>query len=253
MKRQNKMKLDAIMFNSVFEYVRDIRRYIYDIEDDFRKKGMIDYVEAPSIPDDVDSYISRLTIIKTIKNITYTFAFSQKTYTITATYPIKDKSLNDFRDEMIDLTTHNHFVYDLLIKTIPNFRINYETLGATFSKLYKDYRDINKKQLYGVNLIEKADEKRSRYIFEVDNSWLVTSEYAAIKTYSLSGDIREETPRNTMSNFKGWTLTGLKEISNRLIYNNSSDEVSNRLDLAMATYTIEEEFKHDNEPKQRKQ
>ena len=59
------MQIRELRLNILFEYIKEIRRYTYDIQDFLQKNNLCDNVNiVPPIPDDIEPQIERLSTTK---------------------------------------------------------------------------------------------------------------------------------------------------------------------------------------------
>ena len=81
------MKLRELKYNVFFEYIKDIRRYNYDIEIFLKSENLCDIVNPTiPLPDEVEPLADRLNIVKDFENTTCIFAVSQMSLTTIIQY-----------------------------------------------------------------------------------------------------------------------------------------------------------------------
>lgn len=215
------MDLKELRYSIYFDYVKDIRRYCYDIEDFFKTKLAFGYVEAvPPVPDEMEPLLERLVVSKrTNKTKDIVFKLSQLSFSISFLY--KD-NLEESKDKELDeLKELANQIKKFIKEKIVNFKINYETIGMAEEKIEQNANNIET-----LAVEPHQDEVTSRVSTEKDNKYFFIDQRSALKVFNAPS-IAPTKPvftKNSQEFFLGWQVSSYKEISNRLEYNQSKDE-----------------------------
>lgn len=213
------MLLNEIKYVIFFDYIKDIRRYLYDIEVFFKEQDLFSgIVGTNQISDEADPFLSRLHIVKEVDDKRINIIVSQISVTIVAQYK------NNFSLENLDAEQKKF--HDIIINSrkylkssIENFNICFESLSVVSSKMYSDSSDITL-----VNVDTSQDENRNITSTEEGNELFLIEDTSVYKTYKQTENIVHPILiKNKVENFMGWNLVLRKEINNRLQYNNSVD------------------------------
>ena len=216
------MKLRELKYNVFFEYIKDIRRYNYDIEIFLKSENLCDIVNPTiPLPDEVEPLADRLNIVKDFENTTCIFAVSQMSLTTIIQYKNDIFEENKTKIELEQLKKYTDKLIDFLISKISNFKIMFEGISIASSMMVEPSNIENiKKLLPETTLDNLTDEYRLRISKELDEKYIFIEEKTIMKTYSL--DINAINPflvKNKKDNFIGWNIISFKELNNRLYYN----------------------------------
>ena len=215
------MKLRELKYNVFFEYIKDIRRYNYDIEIFLKNENLCDIVNPTiPLPDEVEPLADRLNIIKDFENTTCIFAVSQMSLTTIIRYKNDMVEEDKTKIELEQLKEYTDKLVDFFSK-ISNFKIMFEGISIASSMMVEPSNIENiKKLLPETTLDNLTDEYRLRISKELDEKYIFIEEKTIMKTYSL--DINAINPflvKNKKDNFIGWNIISFKELNNRLYYN----------------------------------
>ncbi len=215
------MKLRELKYNVFFEYIKDIRRYNYDIEIFLKSENLCDIVNPTiPLPDEVEPLADRLNIIKDFENTTCIFAVSQMSLTTIIRYKNDMVEEDKTKIELEQLKEYTDKLVDFFSK-ISNFKIMFEGISIASSMMVEPSNIENiKKLLPETTLDNLTDEYRLRISKELDEKYIFIEEKTIMKTYSL--DINAINPflvKNKKDNFIGWNIISFKELNNRLYYN----------------------------------
>ena len=216
------MKLRELKYNVFFEYIKDIRRYNYDIEIFLKSENLCDIVNPTiPLPDEVEPLADRLNIIKDFENTTCIFAVSQMSLTTIIQYKNDIFEENKTKIELEQLKKYTDKLIDFLISKISNFKIMFEGISVASSMMVEPSNIENiRKSLPEITFDNLTDEYRLRVSKELDEKYIFIEEKTIMKTYSL--DINAINPflvKNKKDNFIGWNVISFKELNNRLYYN----------------------------------
>lgn len=215
------MKLRELKYNVFFEYIKDIRRYNYDIEIFLKSENLCDIVNPTiPLPDEVEPLADRLNIIKDFENTTCIFAVSQMSLTTIIRYKNDMVEEDKTKIEFEQLKKYTDKLIDFLI-SISNFKIMFEGISVASSMMVEPSNIENiRKSLPEITFDNLTDEYRLRVSKELDEKYIFIEEKTIMKTYSL--DINAINPflvKNKKDNFIGWNVISFKELNNRLYYN----------------------------------
>lgn len=216
------MKLRELKYNVFFEYIKDIRRYNYDIEIFLKNENLCDIVNPTiPLPDEVEPLADRLNIIKDFENTTCIFAVSQMSLTTIIRYKNDMVEEDKTKIEFEQLKKYTDKLIDFLISKISNFKIMFEGISVASSMMVEPSNIENiRKSLPEITFDNLTDEYRLRVSKELDEKYIFIEEKTIMKTYSL--DINAINPflvKNKKDNFIGWNVISFKELNNRLYYN----------------------------------
>lgn len=217
------MKLRELKYNVFFEYIKDIRRYNYDIEIFLKSENLCDIVNPTiPLPDEVEPLADRLNIVKDFENTTCIFAVSQMSLTTIIQYKNDIFEENKTKIELEQLKKYTDKLVDFLNSKISNFKIIFEGISVASSMMTKpdNIENIQKLLPKIILLDDLTDEYRLRVSKELDERYIFIEEKTIMKTYSL--DINAINPflvKNKKDNFIGWNIISFKELNNRLYYN----------------------------------
>lgn len=216
------MKLRELKYNVFFEYIKDIRRYNYDIEIFLKSENLCDIVNPTiPLPDEVEPLADRLNIIKDFENTTCIFAVSQMSLTTIIRYKNDMVEEDKTKIEFEQLKKYTDKLIDFLISKISNFKIMFEGISVASSMMVEPSNIENiRKSLPEITFDNLTDEYRLRVSKELDEKYIFIEEKTIMKTYSL--DINAINPflvKNKKDNFIGWNVISFKELNNRLYYN----------------------------------
>ena len=114
--RVTKMQLRELKYNVFFEYIKDIRRYSYEVEDFLRSEKLCDTI-SPIIPfpDEIEPLAERVGLVKELEDKTFIFNISQISLSVVVRYK------------------NDSFIEDK-VKNIP-YTINKIKIGVNFNRL----------------------------------------------------------------------------------------------------------------------
>lgn len=236
------MNLNEIRFNTVFEYIKDIRRYSYEIEDFLKSQNLCDNVN-PSVPlpDEIEPLAERLTIVKNFDDKVYIIGFSQVTISVVFRYKNDNVHLDNISKETAELEKVVEKIVDFLSKKIPNFKVIFEGLILGISTV-----SMKKEDIKILDVDDSTDEKRTKLAQEIDNEFIMIEETTVLKSYRLTTQtISPFAIKNKKENFIGWNVILFKELNNRLYYNYNDDSGCNRLNIATSSKMLENKFRKD--------
>lgn len=229
------MQIKELRLNIQFEYIREIRKYAYDIEELLRKNNLCDVLNpVPPIPDDFEPQIERLSTIKTEENKTVNIFISQASISILFVY-ITPLNIEDcFEKDLEYMSNISKDIKSLLKDKNSTFKVNFEGLIVATSEtiLKNNISLINK-----LSLDDGIEEDRKKITREIDSKHFEGIEKSAVKFYTdIIPNINIMSIKNNKDNFVGWNYILVLEINNRLEYHNSKDEdlMNMELDLAFA-------------------
>lgn len=239
------MQIKELRFNIQFEYIRDIRRYVYDLEEFLRQNNLCDKLNAvPPVPDDVEPHMERLNSMKENDTKILNIFVSQASASILFTYKVSASFDDMFHKEVDYISSVAQKIKGFFISKYPNFKINYEGLVMASSKHILKDDDIAIPK-YNIDL--KTEEDRSRIAKEIDDKHIEIIEKSFVKFYNNTRPaINLMAVKNKKETLIGWNYILVIEVHNRLQYNNSKDDnTSLELDVDFASNKIVDIFKKE--------
>lgn len=229
------MQIKELRLNIQFEYIREIRKYAYDIEELLRKNNLCDVLNpVPPIPDDFEPQIERLSTVRTEEDKTINIFISQASISILFTYDVSLNIEDCFEKDLKYISNISKDIKNLLKDKNPAFKINFEGLIiATSETILKNNTSLINK----LSLDDGIEEDRKKITREIDSKHFEGIEKSAVKFYKdIIPNINIMSIKNNKDNFVGWNYILVLEINNRLEYHNSNDNnlVSMELDLEFA-------------------
>ena len=164
------MKLRELKYNVFFEYIKDIRRYNYDIEIFLKSENLCDIVNPTiPLPDEVEPLADRLNIIKDFENTTCIFAISQMSLTTIIRYKNDMVEEDKTKIELEQLKEYTDKLVDFLVSKILNFKIMFEGISVASSIMIEPDKIENiRKSLPEITFDNLTDEYRLRVSKELD-------------------------------------------------------------------------------------
>lgn len=236
------MNLNEIRFNSVFEYIKDIRRYSYDIEEFLKKENLCDTVnQTPPFPDEFEPTLERLSFVKNFEDKVCTIGISQASISIFFRFINENIPLDRMDNEINELKIIIDRIVSFMKQKISNYKINFEGVVVASSRIEKLCADITI-----LKVDDKTDELRERVARELDDKYILIEENTVLKSYKLINQVFNPLAiKNKKENFVGWSVILFKELNNRLIYNYNELDNDNRLNITEVIKTLNENFKRD--------
>jgi hypothetical protein len=236
------MNLNEIRFNSVFEYIKDIRRYSYDIEEFLKKENLCDTVnQTPPFPDEFEPTLERLSFVKNYEDKVCTIGISQASISILFRFINENIPLDRMDNEINELKIIIDKIVSFMKQKISNYKIDFEGVVVASSKIEKLSTDITV-----LKVDDKTDELRERVARELDDKYILIEENSVLKSYKLISQVFNPLAiKNKKENFIGWSVILFKELNNRLIYNYNELDNDNRLNISEVIKTLNEKFKRD--------
>lgn len=234
------MQIKELRFNTQFEYIKDIRRYVYDIEEFLRENNLCDSVNpVPPVPDEVEPHIERLHTVKQEENKTINILISQASISVLFVYTKSlsfDKCYSVNMEQIVSIAKE---LKTFLRKKNEMFRVNYEGLILAASKsISKEDESLQEK--LGVSL--DIEEDRRRVVKKVDEQHFEVVEKSTIKSYNQKQSINPMASKHTEENFTGWTYVLLLEFNNRMQYNQNKEDTSLELNFLTAKEHLKSSF-----------
>lgn len=236
------MQIKELRLNVQFEYIKEIRKYIYDIEEFLTQNNLCDKLnQVPPVPDDIEPQIERLSSVKELEDKTVKIFISQASITILFIYKVSCVFENTVKKDIEFITKTSKDIQNILVTKYPSFKINYEGLIlASLQKILKDDKISIKKFNINTTLVEY----RTKAVKEIDKKHTKMTEKSFVEFYAaVKPNMNPMAIKTKSSNLLGWDYILVIEISNRLEYNNTKDEnISLPLDYDFAYTKIEEYF-----------
>lgn len=226
------MKIKSLQLNTIFDYVKDIRRYSYNIEEALNSysRSKVNVQQSPPLPDEVEPEIPRFVCNMKLNELLITVNISQVRITI-----IVDFSNKIEENDSVKISTFNDIssnIKAILSKEVKNFTILYEGMIATSEHIVKD---LAKTVLFEHN--DKLFEQREKISIETSRDYMMTTEKIFVKGYNAESAI-SALNRNNDKNFAGYIELIIKEINNRKVFNYGKNKKNNILIID----DIKEEF-----------
>ncbi len=234
------MQIKELRFNTQFEYIKDIRRYVYDIEEFLREKNLCDSINpVPPVPDEVEPQLERLHTVKQDENKVINILISQASLSVLFVYtkPITFEECNSA--DMENLKTISKEIKIFLKEKNPTFKVNYEGLILAASKTISKENDSFQKN---ANISLDIEEDRKRVVKKVDEEHFQVIEKSIIKAYDQKRNINPMASKYTDDNFIGWSYVLLLEYNNRMQYNQNKENISLELDFSRAKEKLKSAF-----------
>lgn len=239
------MQIRELRLNVQFEYIRDIRKYLYDIEPMLKENRLCDVLNpVPTIPDDIEPHIERLSTIKNEENKDIHIFVSQASLAILFVYktPINFKDIFDKDVEYI--ATISKKIKSFIKDINPKFKVNFEGLVVATSKtiLKDDETFINK-----LDIASDIEEDRKRVTKKIDDKHFYILEKTILRAYSPEPNIvNPMAVKYDFNSSLGWDYIVVIEIHNKQEYNlSNNDEKNLELDLDFAKSSINKYFNEE--------
>lgn len=219
------MKLKVIQINTIFDYIKDIRRYSYDIEESLKSNigNNLRILPTPPVPDEIEAELSRFSCEIDIEEVLIRIELSQVRLTVISNYKNpKNKIIEDEIDSFINIVDK---VKELIIEKIVNFNILYEGVVVITENISSNISDIEI-----LKITADLDEKRKRETKTFENTYFVITEKIFLRAYQQTNNIGLLN-KNTTENFAGYIETLVKEVNNRLAYNIQVDTKNNKIEI----------------------
>lgn len=218
------MQLRELKYNVFFEYIKDIRRYSYEVEDFLRSEKLCDTI-SPIIPfpDEIEPLAERVGLVKELEDKTFIFNISQISLSVVVRYK-NDSFIEDkVKNEIIMLKENTDKLVNFFIGRVSIFKILFEGISVVSSKVETDISKIMIE-----NFDNLIDENRIRISKEIDEKYIFMKENIVVKTYKIDNEnlVSPFLLKNKRENFLGWDIISFKEFNNRLFYN-YNDEINN--------------------------
>jgi len=217
------MQLKELKINIHFEYIKEIRKYIYDIESFLKESKFCDSIDTiPSIPDDIEPHMPRLSTTKNEKNKLINIVVSQASISILLIYKKSTQFTENFDEDLAYLSNISKDLKKFIKSKNDTFKINYEGLvSACSTQILKDDELLMNKY----NLDSSSNEVRSKISKDIDSKHVVSVEKSLVRFYTnQKKHINEMSIKHNYDSIIGWNSILVIEIHNRLEYNNSNDE-----------------------------
>jgi|SRR5690554_3641125 len=214
------MNLRELRYQINFQLVKNIRRYIYDIEQKLTELlPNLTVQPIPQLPDNVDPTIDRLNLISENQEVNTIIKVSQVSITLSYIYKQEDGlDKNLFNEEAKNLYKLGNNVKVIVKNLISDYELSHEIFTAIRGHVYQNHQeftDFIKFQLDDDEIINNTTK-------EAEGLFLITKEAVARKIFDLNPS-NSFYPKNNESNFVGYQVTSLFQINNRLAYNNSEE------------------------------
>jgi len=236
------MQIKELRLNVQFEYIKEIRKYIYDIEEFLRENNLCDKLnQVPPVPDNVEPQIERLSSVKELENKTVKIFISQASITILFIYKASLGFEETVKKDIEYVAKISQDIKDLLSEKYSSFKINYEGLILASSKrILKD----DKVSIEKFNINRSIVEERTKVVKDIDKKHTEMIEKSFLEYYNdVKPNINPMAKKTNLNTFVGWDYILVIEIDNRIEYNNSEDnDMSLPLDYDFAYTKIEEYF-----------
>lgn len=224
------MNLREVRYQINFNYIKAIRRYLYDIENkiieifpEFRVQP------TTQLPDEAEPSIERLVLLADYQEFTYILSITQVGFLISIRFnQTEDKNKESFNLAAKKILNFGSEIKKIFFQLIENFELSHEIFTSVFSDIYKNPDEFS-------NIIEfkpTDDELIISRTKEIEEVFFITEEKTARKVFDLSSE-NTYYQKNNEKNFLGYQLIDLFQISNRLKYNNSSSSDNKELQLSL--------------------
>lgn len=223
------MRIRELRFNIQFEYIKEIRKYLYDIEEFLKQKKLYDTINpVPPLPDDFEPQVERFSCIKTEEHKTINIFISQTYISILFVYTTSFDIEEIFKKDLDFISSISKDIKSFFIKNHPSFKINFEGLIlASSSTILKDDNNLIDK----LSLKNDIEEDRNKLVTVLDSKHFKSIEKSSVKFYKDNNNINITAIKNNKDALIGWTYILVSEISNRLEYYNSDDTDKTNLEL----------------------
>lgn len=237
------MLLNELKYIVFFDYIKDIRKYLYEFEIYLKEQNLYsEMYGSPQIPDEADPFLGRLHIVKELENKKINIVISQISLTVAVQY--SDDFDFKYLDSEIDETKeHLLVVKEYLKSSIDSFKINFESLAIVSVGLHDNIKSIKT-----TDISPNQDENRTKISTEINNELFFVEDTSIYKTYKQTQNIVSPIlAKNKPENFIGWSEVLIKEVNNRLSYNNQNneDEQHNELNIDNAIKIIKKGFENE--------
>ena len=214
------MNLRELRYQINFQYVKNIRRYIYNIEEEITELlPTLTVQPTPQLPNDAEPTVERLVLLAEDEEKRFIVKVTQVGMVFGFIYNKAnglDKSL--FEKEANDLYDFGNKVKYIVMKMISDFQLSYEVFAVISGQIYKDHKAFSDFIDFDLGDDEVVENKTK----EDEELFLITKEKVVRKIFNSSSSDSFH-PKNNESNFAGYQVTELFQISSRLAYNNSKE------------------------------
>ena len=238
------MQIRELRLNIQFDYIRDIRKYLYDIETMLREKKLCDILNiVPQIPDDIEPQIERLSTTKSEDNKDTLIFISQASLSILFVYKTSLRFEDIFNKEVEYISDITKKIKEFIKSLNPIFKINYEGLVVASSKIVLNNDEI---LINSLNINLDTEENRTKVVKKIDNKHFLAIEKSILRNYNPKPNTNPMAVKYDFDSSIGWVYIVLIEIHNRQEFNISKDDKKDlELDLNFAKTKIEKYFKEE--------
>jgi hypothetical protein len=230
------MKLKALQLNTIFDYIKDTRRYVYDIEESIKEyfKSTVIVLASHPIPDEIEPEIPRFTCMIEEKDYTIQVAISQVRLTTVIEY--KNKDISQVKIEIENLKAKTKAIKDIIAEKIKNFNILFEGIILVSENI-----SSNISEMKYFEDIDVFDEKRTKDTMKYGSDYFLTKEKIFLRAFQANNSNITILNKNIDENFAGYYETYILEINNREKYNRESGTINNSINIdAIQEKLIEE-------------
>jgi len=209
------MHLRRLELNTIFNYTKDIRRYLYDIEESLKVSFGTNVTIQPTstIADEIEPELPRFSCLIDRVETIIKIEISQVRLVVLIEYKKRNvsPSLNNiklFEEETI-------IIKEIIKKTLIEFNILYEGIIVISENIVSDISDV---KILEVN--EFCDDKSEKESKIYNTDYFISTQKSFFRAYEPRHTIAPLN-KNIDENFIGFIETYLREINNRVKYNNS--------------------------------
>lgn len=226
------MSAISAKYNTIFTYVNNIRRYLYDIEDALKPLG-INFIlnPLPPLPDEVEPDFPRFNCVFQYKLCTIVVDIAQVRLTTTVNKPSNESPLS--YGEVLDICQEiQSKIKNILADKIFNFICLYEGIVLGSESLYNNLSELQSNCSFCKSLSEKTDEYYEKNSIISDESHFLITEKRIFRAFNPSGvSISPSVQQNSFDLFIGYVAVLAVEINNRHSFNTTSQQTNNELDF----------------------
>lgn len=235
------MNLRELRYQINFQYIKNIRRYLYEIEQNILEILPSAKVQPiQQLPDNQDPISDRLFLRAEVDESTFLIRISQVSITLSIVFNQKDGLCESFFSKK---TKKLHNLGESIKVTASNvmaeFELSHEVFTAVFGEVYNEIVELEK----FIKFNSKTDEMAESKVEEFEDIFYIFKEKTVRKIFDFK-DNDELYPRANQSKFIGWQATQIFQISSRLAYNNATKIEEN---LKLSQVDIERYYKNEKQ------
>lgn len=233
------MNLRELRYQINFQYIKNIRRYLYEIEQKILE--ILPNAEVQPIqqlPDNQDPIFDRLFLRAEVDESTFLVRISQVSITLSIVFNQQEGLGESFFSEKTEkLHSLGTNIKAIASNVMAEFELSHEVFTAVSGEVYNEIADLQE----FITLNSKTDEVAESKVEEFEGIFYIFKEKTVRRIFDFK-DNDKFYPRANQSKFIGWQATKVFQISSRLAYNNATKIEKN---LNLSQVDIERCYKNE--------